>query len=81
MTVTGNRADEEVKLCSVVEFLKMSVFCAHVLMFPCIFCSMQTIDRLIETGDSEQIFQKAIREQGRGQVCSCSAVCAIFFCQ
>lgn len=28
----------------------------------------QTIDNLIETGDSEQIFQKAIQEQGRGQV-------------
>ncbi|KAL8152417.1 hypothetical protein V2J09_010177 [Rumex salicifolius] len=28
----------------------------------------QTIDRLIETGDSEQIFQKAIQEQGRGQI-------------
>lgn len=28
----------------------------------------ETIDRLIETGDSEQIFQKAIQEQGRGQV-------------
>ncbi|OMO72333.1 hypothetical protein COLO4_27679 [Corchorus olitorius] len=28
----------------------------------------QTIDRLIETGNSEQIFQKAIQEQGRGQV-------------
>ncbi|KAK6126586.1 hypothetical protein DH2020_039661 [Rehmannia glutinosa] len=28
----------------------------------------QTIDQLIETGDSEQIFQNAIREQGRGQV-------------
>ncbi|KAM7505118.1 hypothetical protein LguiB_004022 [Lonicera macranthoides] len=28
----------------------------------------ETIDRLIETGDSEQILQKAIREQGRGQV-------------
>ncbi|XP_060197499.1 syntaxin-132-like isoform X1 [Lycium barbarum] len=28
----------------------------------------ETIDRLIETGDSEQIFQKAIREQGRGQL-------------
>ncbi|KAL2503165.1 putative syntaxin [Forsythia ovata] len=27
-----------------------------------------TIDRLIETGDSEQIFQKAISEQGRGQI-------------
>ncbi|CAK9137878.1 unnamed protein product [Ilex paraguariensis] len=28
----------------------------------------ETIDRLIETGDSEQIFQKAIWEQGRGQI-------------
>ncbi|XP_048320921.2 syntaxin-132 isoform X1 [Ziziphus jujuba] len=28
----------------------------------------KTIDRLIETGDSEQIFQKAIQEQGRGQI-------------
>ncbi|XP_008808593.2 syntaxin-132-like [Phoenix dactylifera] len=28
----------------------------------------ETIDRLIETGDSEQIFQKAIHEHGRGQV-------------
>lgn len=31
-------------------------------------CGLQTIDQLIETGDSEQIFQKAIQEQGRGQV-------------
>lgn len=28
----------------------------------------ETIDRLIETGNSEQIFQKAIQEVGRGQV-------------
>ncbi|XP_010256455.1 PREDICTED: syntaxin-132 [Nelumbo nucifera] len=28
----------------------------------------ETIDRLMESGDSEQIFQKAIREQGRGQI-------------
>lgn len=28
----------------------------------------EKIDQLIETGDSEQIFQKAIQEQGRGQV-------------
>lgn len=28
----------------------------------------ETIDKLIETGSSEQIFQKAITEQGRGQV-------------
>ncbi|KAK1270739.1 Syntaxin-132 [Acorus gramineus] len=29
---------------------------------------VQTIDQLIETGKSEQIFQQAIQEQGRGQV-------------
>lgn len=28
----------------------------------------ETIDRLIETGSGEQIFQKAIQEQGRGQI-------------
>ncbi|TVU49978.1 hypothetical protein EJB05_01326 [Eragrostis curvula] len=28
----------------------------------------QTIDRLVETGDGEQIFQRAIQEQGRGRV-------------
>lgn len=27
-----------------------------------------TIERLIDTGDSDQIFQKAIQEQGRGQI-------------
>ena len=32
------------------------------------FFYLQTIDELIETGNSEQIFQKAIQEQGRGQV-------------
>ncbi len=33
--------------------------------------SAEEIDRLIETGESEQIFQKAILEQGRGHVRSC----------
>ncbi|CDP10541.1 unnamed protein product [Coffea canephora] len=28
----------------------------------------ETIDKLIETGDSEQIFQKAVQDQGRGQI-------------
>ncbi|KAK3139924.1 hypothetical protein QOZ80_5AG0392730 [Eleusine coracana subsp. coracana] len=28
----------------------------------------ETIDRLVETGDGEQIFQRAIQEQGRGRV-------------
>ncbi|GAB2272552.1 hypothetical protein Dimus_007373 [Dionaea muscipula] len=32
------------------------------------YADEETIDRLIETGDSEQIFQKAIQEQGRGQI-------------
>ena len=33
--------------------------------------SAEEIDRLIETGESEQIFQKAILEQGRGHVSLC----------
>lgn len=33
--------------------------------------SAEEIDRLIETGESEQIFQKAILEQGRGHVRPC----------
>ncbi|TXG66356.1 hypothetical protein EZV62_007631 [Acer yangbiense] len=33
-----------------------------------VYTVLQTIDRLIETGNSEQIFQKAVQEQGRGQV-------------
>lgn len=28
----------------------------------------ETVERLIETGDSEQIFQRAIQEQGRGRI-------------
>ncbi|KAK8634219.1 hypothetical protein V6N13_015047 [Hibiscus sabdariffa] len=35
----------------------------------------ETIERLIETGDSEQIFQKAIQEQGRGEIMN--TVCEI----
>ena len=31
------------------------------------------IDQMIESGESEQIWQKAIREQGRGQVCFAGA--------
>jgi hypothetical protein len=34
---------------------------------------IQTIDKLIETGDGEQIFQRAIQEQGRGRVLILSA--------
>jgi hypothetical protein len=45
-----------------------------------LFRNVQTIDTLIETGDSEQIFQKAIQEQGRGQVCwSLVPPLALFF--
>ncbi|KAL0817971.1 hypothetical protein Bca101_074415 [Brassica carinata] len=35
----------------------------------------EMVDRLIETGYSEQIFQKAIMEQGRGQVGNMTYVC------
>jgi uncharacterized membrane protein len=31
---------------------------------------VQVIDNLIETGHGEQIFQRAIQEQGRGHVCT-----------
>lgn len=65
--VTGTRADEEVELisCKSIKF--------HANLCSCdssssLFNVAQTIDKLIETGDSEQIFQKAIQEQGRGQV-------------
>lgn len=39
--------------------------------------SEQEVDRLIETGESESIFAKAILEQGRGHVSTSSltAVC------
>lgn len=30
--------------------------------------AVQTIDHLIETGNSEQIFQTAMQDMGRGQV-------------
>ena len=38
--------------------------------------SAEEIDRLIETGESEQIFQKAILEQGRGHVRPVTPSCA-----
>lgn len=47
------------------EIPSLSAFLCSFLLFN----AVQTIDQLIETGDSEQIFQKAIQEQGRGQVC------------
>lgn len=63
--VTGQRADEDV---SKVD----SEFCYGLRRlnktYALPFFDFQTIDELIETGDSEQIFQKAIQEQGRGQV-------------
>lgn len=33
-----------------------------------VFMISQTISHLIETGNSEQIFQNAMQEMGRGQV-------------
>ncbi|CAL9196245.1 unnamed protein product [Musa hybrid cultivar] len=38
----------------------------------------ETIDHLIETGNSEQIFQKAIQEQGRGQVLILTSLFMVF---
>ncbi|CAL9773832.1 unnamed protein product [Musa acuminata subsp. burmannicoides] len=38
----------------------------------------ETIDHLIETGNSEQIFQKAIQEQGRGQVLILTSLFTVF---
>lgn len=63
--VTGTRADEEVTFFYLyTERIMITSYTSHLLAS----LSPQTIDQLIETGDSEQIFQKAIREQGRGQV-------------
>lgn len=49
------------------------------MLFICLDYLFQTIDQLIETGDSEQIFQNAIREQGRGQVPSCYEIFILRF--
>ncbi|KAH0861325.1 hypothetical protein HID58_089586 [Brassica napus] len=48
----------------------VDVMCLNETLLLCRFLDdfFQTIDELIETGNSEQIFQKAIQEQGRGQV-------------
>lgn len=63
--VTGTRPDEEVK--RIFYWIPCSSFSFYRYSKP---FALQTIDNLIETGNSEQIFQKAIQEQGRGQVCS-----------
>ncbi|XP_033144931.1 syntaxin-132 isoform X1 [Brassica rapa] len=61
----------------VMRLLYFSFSYVSVLLFLCVFsialvtgqrADEDTIDELIETGNSEQIFQKAIQEQGRGQV-------------
>jgi hypothetical protein len=66
--VTGNRADEEVDIYSTKRFV-MSIFVSKKENKTNDHCDvMQTIDQLIETGKSEQIFKDAIQEQGRGQV-------------
>jgi len=74
--VTGERADEDVsKVVSECCYALRSLNKTHALPF----LVFQTIDELIETGNSEQIFQKAIQEQGRGQVraipFNCEAKC------
>ena len=42
--------------------------CALLLTISLYLWGSQVVERLIETGDSEKILQKAIQEQGRGQV-------------
>lgn len=67
--VTGNRADEEVDLYSAnnVWHVNISLITGENITKN-LSDLMQTVDRLIETGQSEQIFKEAIQEQGRGQV-------------
>lgn len=62
-TVTGTHANEEVRR----SYFKVDLALAAVFICgPSWF--LQTIDQLIETGNGDQIFAKAIQEQGRGQV-------------
>nr|KAJ0190534.1 hypothetical protein LSAT_V11C800441160 [Lactuca sativa] len=56
ITVTGTRPDEEVSL----NFDTCKLYGLNFVL--------QTINNLIETGNSEQIFQNAMKEMGRGQV-------------
>jgi syntaxin 1B/2/3 len=84
-TVTGNRPDEEVSIAPVNHHIFHLWLCLYMSLcwcFPVNFdlwstsqflmwlrLTLQTIDDLIETGKSEQIFKDAIQHQGRGQVC------------
>jgi syntaxin 1B/2/3 len=72
-TVTGNRPDEEVNSCNSIDlwltlyfamFFKWAIYTVP----PSLLWDPQTIDDLIETGRSEQIFKDAVQQQGRGQV-------------
>ncbi|KAF2576643.1 hypothetical protein F2Q70_00006470 [Brassica cretica] len=68
-TVTGQRADEDVsKADSSLVLNGLGSLNETLLLCRFLDDFFQTIDELIETGNSEQIFQKAIQEQGRGQV-------------
>jgi hypothetical protein len=67
--VTGNRADEEVNIYSTKKIdMSISISIKEENKINDCCDLMQTVDRLIETGKSEQIFKDAIQEQGRGQV-------------
>ena len=84
-TVTGSRPDEEVSIAPVHHHTSNLWLCFYMSLscyFPVNFdygltsqflmrlpLTLQTIDDLIETGKSEQIFKDAIQHQGRGQVC------------
>ncbi|KAH0895525.1 syntaxin-132 isoform X1 [Brassica rapa] len=67
---TGLYAIDVIRFCFIYLFLLLLL-----IVSVCFFALVtgqradeDTIDELIETGNSEQIFQKAIQEQGRGQV-------------
>lgn len=60
-------------------FIFLTLLLLYVLTLVRLLDILQTIDQLIETGDSEQIFQKAIQEHGRGQVCLFHLLFFFFF--
>ncbi len=66
--VTGSRPDDEVSPNPRV--VLWALINLDVILIGQILITLHTIDHLIETGNSEQIFQQAIQETGRGQVCS-----------
>ena len=71
-TVTGNRPDEEVNSWTNFDLWLTLYFALQWLLYGLFtmppLLLWKTIDDLIETGRSEQIFKDAVQQQGRGQV-------------